>query len=290
MSSRPQFTVAQPVHWTGVGLHTGEECGATVRPSESGGVIFLRNGVEIPAVVERVSATARCTTLSGSGVSVSTVEHLLAALAALGVTSARVEVSGPELPILDGSSLAFVQAMHCAGLHCIPGDRPVLRLAAPVWLTEGASTMLALPADRPRVTVAVDYPHALIGAQVADQMVDAETFARELAPARTFGFEHEVAELVQRGLALGGSLENALIFMNDGTATPMRFADEPARHKALDVIGDLSLVGALPLAHIIAVRPSHRLNVAFARRLTISDQGEAGLRHATDIPHEGDST
>jgi UDP-3-O-[3-hydroxymyristoyl] N-acetylglucosamine deacetylase len=209
-----------------------------------------------------------CTVLGDdTGVTISTVEHLLAALSAFAVTGAEIAVTGPEVPILDGSAAKVVQALRCTGLRRLPGERATLTFSGPVWLEDGASSMLALPADTFRVTAAAAYAHPLIGRQVVDFAVAAEIFEHEIAAARTFGFEHELEELSRRGLALGGSLDNALVFMEDGSAGPMRFPDEPVRHKALDVIGDLALLGALPLAHIIAVRPSHRLIVEFARLL-----------------------
>lgn len=289
MSSHPQFTVAERVTLDGIGLHTGADAQVTLTPSDAGHIVFQRDGRETVARAENVSATQRCTTLGQGGAAVSTVEHLLAALSALSVTSVEVEVSGPELPILDGSAAPFVRAIECAGLRRVPGERTVLRLAAPIWLEEGESSLLAVPSSCFRVTTAVDYPHPLIGRQVVDTVIDATTFGRELAPARTFGFEHEVHALLERGLARGGSFENALVFMDDGTSTPPRFADEPARHKALDVVGDLALAGALPLAHIIAVRPSHHVNVAFARRLTEIHNGERQAQPG-EFPDEGDST
>jgi UDP-3-O-[3-hydroxymyristoyl] N-acetylglucosamine deacetylase len=265
-------------------------------PSESGRIAFARDGHELAADLDCVSSTARCTTLAAGGVEVSTVEHLLAALSALAVTSVTVEVEGPEVPILDGSAAPFTRALRCA-VRRLPGERATLKLAAPVWLEHGASSFLAVPAADFRVVTAVDYPHPLIGRQVADVVVSPETFEHEIAPARTFGFEHELEELIARGLARGGSLDNALVFMNDGGATDRRFADEPARHKALDVIGDLALLGALPLAHVWAVRPSHRLNVEFARMLRDCNTGRTepatrDAQHPEPVhPHEeGDST
>jgi len=153
------------------------------------------------------------------------------------------------------------------GLLGLSGSRRVLRLSSPVWLEENGSHLLAVPSDRFRVTAAIRFEHPLVGTQISDVLVDAGTFEHELASARTFGFESELEELARRGLALGGSLENAVVFFNDKTSTPLRYPDEPVRHKAVDLIGDLALLGAMPQAHIFALRPSHRLNIEFARRL-----------------------
>lgn len=279
MFSQQQHTVAQTVCLEGVGLHTGRPARVHIRPSDDGEIVFVRDGVRVPARVDLVSRTARCTMLGEGDAGVSTVEHLLATLAALGITSAEIHLDGPEIPIRDGSASDFVACVLRAGARPLPGVARTLRLSEPVWVSsDDGSHLLALPGEAYRVTVAVEYPHPLIGRQTADFPVNAATFEREIAPARTFGFEHELEELARRGLALGGSIENALVYMSDHTTTPLRFPDEPARHKALDVIGDLALTGAWPMAHIVAVRPSHRMNVALARAL---------LQHGT--LHEADA-
>jgi UDP-3-O-[3-hydroxymyristoyl] N-acetylglucosamine deacetylase len=227
----------------------------------------VRNGSHVEAAVDSVTSTARCTTLGANGFEISTVEHLLAALSALGVGSADVRVEGPEVPALDGSALGFVEALREAGTTPLDGRQRILLLRGPVYLERGHSSLLALPSDRFRVTVAVRYDHPMIGSQVADIVVGPEVFEREIAPARTFGFHTELQELARLGLARGGSVDNAVVFLEEATSSPLRFPDEPVRHKALDVIGDLALLGAVPMAHIVAMRPSHRLNVEFAREL-----------------------
>lgn len=272
MSSHQQYTVASPISLEGIGLHTGRPGRVHISPSDRGEIAFVRNQGRISAHVDHVSQTARCTMLGEGEQGVSTVEHLLAALLALNVGSADIGLVGPEVPVLDGSAAGFVEAIRCAGLRALPGKRRLLRLSEPVWISEGGSHLIAIPDNAFHVTVAVEYSHPMIGRQVVHFAVDPETFEREIAPARTFGFEHELEELARRGLALGGSIENALVFLDGRTASPLRFPDEPARHKALDVIGDLALIGALPMAHVWAVRPSHRLNIDFARIL---------LRHGT---------
>lgn len=267
MLPRPQFTVASHVALDGVGLHTGQPSRLTISPSERGNIAFVRGGERIPALLDAVTRTARCTSLGTSEGGVSTVEHLLAALSAMNVSGADLHVDGPEVPIMDGSAVGFVRLLRRAGLREIPGQRRVLRIAEPVWLEDGLSSMLAVPSEMFRVTIAVDYTHPMVGRQVADIVVDPETFEREIAPARTFGFEEELGELARKGLARGGTVDNALVFMERHTSSPLRFPDEPVRHKALDVIGDLALLGALPLVHVWAIRPSHRLNIEFARLL-----------------------
>ncbi|HEY3265306.1 MAG TPA: UDP-3-O-acyl-N-acetylglucosamine deacetylase [Armatimonadota bacterium] len=272
MFPHPQYTVATPVALEGVGLHTGRTARVTISPSERGSLTFIRNGHRFPVDVAQVSHTTRCTSIGGGDCGVSTVEHLLASLSALNVTGADLGVDGPEIPILDGSAAGFVRLLRQAGLREIPGNRRCLRITQPVWLEEGACSLLAVPSETFRVTAGVSYRHPLVGVQMSDIVVGPETFEREVAPARTFGFEEELEELARRGLALGGSLENALVFFSDHTSSPLRFPDEPVRHKVLDVIGDLSLIGALPLVHVWAIRPSHKLNVAFARLLLESGE------------------
>lgn len=267
MLLQPQLTVAGNVRLDGVGLHTGQPSRVTIAPSAGGRIVFVRNGSRVEATLDSVTSTARCTTLGTDGFEVSTVEHLLAALSAFGVYSADVGVEGPEIPALDGSAQSIVAALREAGTAPAGRLQPVLALRAPVYLERGHSSLVALPSDGFRVTVAVRYDHPMIGAQVADVVVGPDVFEREIAPARTFGFHTELQELARLGLARGGSVDNAVVFMEQATTTPLRFPDEPARHKALDVIGDLALLGAVPMAHIVAVRPSHRLNVEFAREL-----------------------
>ncbi|HEY3414568.1 MAG TPA: UDP-3-O-acyl-N-acetylglucosamine deacetylase [Armatimonadota bacterium] len=267
MLSRPQFTVASHVSLEGVGLHTGQPSRLTISPSERGRIAFVRDGERIPAHLDAVSRTQRCTTLGSAETGVSTVEHLLAALSAMNVCGADLHLDGPEVPILDGSAACFVRLLQGAGLRELPGQRRVLRLNEPVWLEDGLSSLLAVPSERFRVTTAIEYTHPMVGRQVADIIVDPGTFEREIAPARTFGFEEELSELARNGLARGGSVDNAVVFLKQHTSSPLRFPDEPVRHKALDVIGDLALLGARPLVHVWAIRPSHRLNIEFARLL-----------------------
>jgi UDP-3-O-[3-hydroxymyristoyl] N-acetylglucosamine deacetylase len=291
-----QTTLAGPVEFAGVGIHTGQKGRVRVCPAPAGyGVRFLIDGVEVPAVAEHVVSTQRCTVLGfcdgetrgrGDGatkqdmpfrpvapsparpVSVSTVEHLMAALYGLGIDNARVEVDGPELPIVDGSALPFVEGVLSVGLR--PQDAParVVRLAQPIWLQapSGAASILALPADRLMVTAATDFGRAFPGPCVYSfTLVDAdEGFERVLAPARTFCFQDEVEALLAAGIGLGGSVENTVVVSETGTSTPLRFTDEMTRHKALDLLGDLGLVGARLAAHVIALRAGHTLHVAMA--------------------------
>lgn len=248
-------------------MHTGEPSRVRIVPSENDHLAFVSNGNRLPAVLDQVAHTSRCTTLGATPFQVSTVEHLMAALSAFSIAGADLYVEGPEVPILDGSAAQIVRLLREAGLRRLPGTRRVLRLSHPVWLEEGTSSLLAVPSDHFRLTTTISFDHPMVGRQITDVVVDPESFERDIAPARTFGFEEELVELERNGLARGGSIENALVFRRSSTTSPLRFPDEPVRHKAMDVIGDLALLGALPLTHIFAIRPSHRLNIEFGRLL-----------------------
>jgi UDP-3-O-[3-hydroxymyristoyl] N-acetylglucosamine deacetylase len=242
--------------------------------------------VTIPAHTENVVDTLRCTRLEGvpeveqlmsdaglplapaatKPVSVSTVEHLMSAFAGLGIPIACVELDGPELPILDGSSAAWVKALNSVmpererKLYTTPVSEPI-RVEGP-----GGSFISATPADKLSITLTIAYEHPVIGTQTA-YFNEGDDYEKEIAPARTFGLRSEVDALLAAGLAKGGSLDNAIIVEDDGYSTPLRFENELARHKLLDLLGDLYLSGSLPRADIIAVKPSHTLNVALASKL-----------------------
>lgn len=270
----PQRTLAQAVEFSGVGIHQGQPGRVRVSPSpENSGVTFVVGGVEISALADHVLSTRRCTVLGREGAGVATVEHLLAALYGLQIDNARIDVEGPEIPILDGSAGPFVARLVDAGIR--EQDAPAQRvtLSAPIWLgTEGngpdAPSVLALPAAGLSLTAAIDFPNPGATRQVfhcgGNQLGDRTTLLRELAPARTFCFEDEVKAILDAGLGGGGSLENTVVVSETGTSTPLRFPDELARHKALDLLGDLALIGARLDAHVIALRAGHTLHVAMA--------------------------
>jgi UDP-3-O-[3-hydroxymyristoyl] N-acetylglucosamine deacetylase len=211
--------------------------------------------------------------LGGHGKTVSTVEHLLSAFSGLGITDALIEIRGPELPILDGSALPWVQALQAAGIRETPADTTKRwRLNEPIVLTgKNGSFVAAHPAKNLRLTAAAVFEHPLVGTQVARfSPQDDSDYSRDVAPARTFGFIEEVEALRKAGLALGGSLDNAVVVYPDHYSAPLRFSSELAYHKLLDMLGDLFLAfgSPLPLAmDIVAVKPSHRLNVELAARL-----------------------
>jgi UDP-3-O-[3-hydroxymyristoyl] N-acetylglucosamine deacetylase len=254
-----QRTIGRSVCTEGIGIHTGRIVRATFKPAcEGSGINFVRTdlgGKTVPALYPFVSSTRRGTTLERDGAGVATVEHLLAALSILGIDNLTIELDGPEVPILDGSALPFIELLRKASMHNLNAMRRVIRLKEPLWLTWEDTAMCAFPADKYSLEVMVNFPY--IGPQRVAVDYDDPTLAEQVASARTFGFREEVEELLRQGLALGGSLDNALVFGPEGCSAPLRFEDEPARHKLLDMIGDLALLGGVPLAMFIGIKSGH---------------------------------
>ncbi|WP_371363109.1 UDP-3-O-acyl-N-acetylglucosamine deacetylase [Sporomusa rhizae] len=267
-----QTTVASRVTYTGIGLHSGQDVTIALNPAPAGsGIIFARTDLpgcpKVSAKAANVTNTMRATTLEQGEAKVFTVEHLLAALFAMGVDNCLVEISSVEPPVADGSSLPFLKLIESAGVTNLSELRPspfVVKKAIAVRYPDKFITIL--PYDGFRITFTSTNPHPLLGVQFGDYEITPETFARELAPARTIGFMHEVEALQSQGLALGGSLENAVVYDDEKCLTPLRFPDELVRHKILDVIGDLALAGRIA-GHVIAVKSSHALNTALAKEI-----------------------
>jgi UDP-3-O-[3-hydroxymyristoyl] N-acetylglucosamine deacetylase len=261
LESRAHRTIQRPVEISGVGIHSGRACRVLLRPSERPGLVLVRAGVEITADLDAVTDTGRRTVVGG----VSTVEHLMAAAFALGITALRVESEGEEIPIADGSAKPFVDALLGAGIHEIGGAVPEICLASPVWVARGEAVAAALPAATLRVTYVVSLRDRTW--QAWDGEMVAETFARELAPARTWGYADEGAALWAAGLAAGADEHNTLILEDDGYRNPPRFPDEPVRHKVVDLVGDLALLGAGLRSHVVCVRGGHALHLSLARAI-----------------------
>ena len=279
-------TIAREVQLSGIALHAGVNSTVVCRPSSRAqGITFSQRGSAAHAVRARphhVGATERRTGLGDGDKAIYTVEHLLAAAYALGLDDIEVEVDGPELPILDGSFEPWLEALSGAGVAEEPGTPVTYKVRKPFDLTQGGASYRVEPADEFRLSVSVEWDHPVIGHQAGEWTVNAETFGREIAGARTFGFEREVAELRARGFALGGAVENVIVLSDDGVVgTTLRWPDEFVRHKAGDVIGDLALIGGRLKAHIIAKRPSHQGNVALAERLMRTAQRQGG--HVLEI-------
>lgn len=267
-------TIASPAICQGIGLHSGESVCVKLLPAPLGtGLVFVRvdrpESPQIPAQVAIVQQTMLSTELVTPAGNVRTVEHLLAALWGQGITDVWIEVDGGELPLLDGSALEWVQAIESAGRQPLGTtiDRPVLE--DPVWVREGDMFVAAIPSPELRFSYGIDFDLPAIGNQWQSWSPSREAFAQTIAPARTFGLEHQIEQLRSAGLIQGGSLDNALVCGAEGWINPpLRFPNEPVRHKLLDLIGDLSLVGnALPIAHYCAYKASHRLHTQLAAQL-----------------------
>lgn len=269
---RYQRTLEKEVLVRGVGLHTGDQAAMLLKPApKDTGIIFFAKGGEAPinANVNAVCDTAFSTTLGMNGTKVKTVEHLLAALSGLGIDNLYVEIDGPEVPILDGSSKHFVDSIVDAGIAIQPSKRPYLKIIKPFVFKDGDAEITALPYEGRRISYRIFYPHRLLGKQEMTFECGEDLFIKEIAPARTFGFLKDVQYLRTLGLAKGGSLENAVI-LNDTevlNASGLRFKDEFLRHKLLDFIGDLSLMGFPVEGHMKASRTGHTSNLKFAKAL-----------------------
>ena len=285
-----QLTIQRPVEIEGAGLHTAVQCRLRLLPAPADTCITFRrvdlDNFEIEAQVRNVARVSYATSLMKQGVLISTTEHLLAALYSCGVDNVYVEIDALELPILDGSAKPFIDLLARAGTRRLRQPRRYIRVLHPLELTEGDRRIGIYPADEFRVHCVVDYQHPAIGPQEVEMTVDRESFSRELAPARTFGFVKDFAGLQGMGLIRGGSLTNAIV-LDETTVLngPLRFPDEFGRHKALDLIGDLALMGRPLKALIVAHRAGHALHTQLVTRLlgdrtlwteTTDDRGPAG--------------
>jgi UDP-3-O-[3-hydroxymyristoyl] N-acetylglucosamine deacetylase len=269
-----QRTLRRPVSCSGIGLHSGNKVTLSLKPAPADyGIRFQRadlGGLEIPATVRHLGGIDQYQTgLTREAVSVETVEHLLAALTALGIDNVIVELNSPEVPIMDGSAAPFVYLiMNEAGVKRLQAPRRYLKVRRPIALNHGDKRIALYPSDHFKVTYSISFDHPLLRHQSRTMKISEESFVEEIAPARTFGFLKEVETLRQRGLALGGSLDNAIVLGETGVLNnALRFEDEFVRHKILDVIGDLSLVGHPVVGHLVAHRGGHALHTAFAAKI-----------------------
>jgi UDP-3-O-[3-hydroxymyristoyl] N-acetylglucosamine deacetylase len=266
-------TLKTAVTCKGVGLHSGEITTVKLLPAAiHSGIRFVRSDLpdrpEIPAQVNLVQQTMLSTELVTPNGSIRTVEHLLAALWGCGVTDLIIEVDGGEMPLLDGSAIEWVKAIESVGTQAIGRDRDRSSLQEPIWIREGDVFVAAIPSTELRFSYGIDFDLNAIGNQWHSWSGAIESFVIAIAPARTFGLAHQIEQLQAAGLIKGGSLDNALVCGPDGWINPpLRFANEPVRHKLLDLIGDLSLVADLPIAHYLAYKASHRLHTQLAQQL-----------------------
>lgn len=269
-------TLASAAVCSGIGLHSGERVRLVLKPAAPGtGIVFERTDLDaadrrVEAKATNVTTVRLGTTIANeSGVSVATVEHLMAALAALGVDDVLIEIDGPEIPIVDGSSAPFVDLIAQVGLKSSAAPRRAIRVLKAVSAEYQGRTATFMPSLKPVIDVEIDFPHPAVGRQRYAFDISADTFTGEVASARTFGFKRDVEALRAAGLARGGSMDNAVVLDESGILNEegLRYADEFARHKALDALGDLALAGAPILARYQASQPGHALNNVAVRAL-----------------------
>jgi len=265
-------TIRAPVTCSGVGLHSGAPVTLRILPAPAGtGIVFHRtdlDGFEIEASGRNVARVSYATSLMKKGVLISTTEHLLSAFIGVGIDNAIVELDNLELPILDGSAQPFVEMIQQAGIRKQRKTRTYLRIVREVELREGDKFIAVYPADAYSVSYSINFPHPKIGRQTFCVQLTNGSYLREIAPARTFGFMHEADALRQQGLIRGASTENAIVLSRDAVLNPpLRFADEFVRHKVLDLIGDLALIGKQILGSVVADRAGHAMHTALVSRL-----------------------
>lgn len=269
-----QRTISAPTEISGIGLHSGAQIHLKLRPAQADtGIVFHRREgdrtVDIKAVAENVVDTRLATVLGCNDLTVSTVEHFLAALTACGIDNLHVDIDGPEIPILDGSAAPFIQLLQKVGTINHEKTRKFIAIRKPIELIEGEKRINIIPSRFFRVTFDIVFEHKAIALQQYSMKFSTENFSKEIAPARTFGFLHEVEYLKANGLARGGSLDNAVVIDEDGVMNPggLRFQDEFVRHKILDACGDFSLLGHPMLGHIRAFKAGHDINAKMVRKI-----------------------
>ena len=272
-----QKTLKRESGCVGLGLHSGRKVKLTLRPAPADtGIVFKRldrGHCEIPATSEHIARLNHATCLCKDGLRIETVEHLLAALAALGVDNAIIELDAPEVPIMDGSAAPFIYLIHEAGIRSLARQRSYMKLTRPVAVESDGRQVAAYPSDSLRVSYTISFDHPLLRHQQRSFEIEEASFIEEIAPARTFGFLKDVEQMRQAGLALGGSLDNAVVLSEAGVLNNrLRFSDEFVRHKILDILGDLSLLGRPLLAHIVAVRAGHNLHSQLVRQILASPE------------------
>src|SRR6185312_12838370 len=269
---RFETTIQRPVEVSGVGLHSGVPVTMRITPAPAGtGIVFRRSDLEffaIPASWKKVARVSYATSLMRQGVLIQTTEHLLSTLYSFGIDNVWIEIDNLEVPIADGSGKPFVELLRKAGVRELRRQRKYLRIRRPVTVEDGKKRISILPDDVFRLTCEIDFPSP-IGKQSIEMEVTPQRYAEELSPARTFGFEHELDQMRDMGLLRGATLESAVCFTKTGVLNPggLRFPDECCRHKALDLIGDLALVGRPLLGHVIAERAGHAMHTALVAKI-----------------------
>ncbi len=267
-----QRTLAHPLTCEGIGLHTGQSLRCQLHPADPHtGRIFVRTDLpeapQIPADLDHLGPAHLSTGLVAGAAQVQTIEHLLAALTGLGIDNCRIELNGPEAPILDGSALPWVEAILKAGIQAQDHPRQSAQINCPVTVWQGEAFVSAIPAPGLRFTYGIDFPDSPIRQQWHSSDLTPQAFVHSIAPARTFAREQDLEPARQQGLIKGGSLDNAIVCHPEGWHTPLRFEDEPVRHKLIDLLGDLSLLGVRWQGHILAYKAGHALHHQLSRQL-----------------------
>lgn len=288
-----QRTIRKRVEVEGIGLHTGEPAFLTFCPApENTGIYFVRSDLPgKPAISTRaefVRATSLATTLGGEFFSVSTVEHCLSALAAFRIDNLFIELRGPEIPIGDGSASIFLEALLAAGVVEQEQPRKYAYISQPIYFGNDEKHAYVVPYNGLRVTCTIEFPHPKIGRQTMDLDINEHSFSREVARARTFGFMRDVEELRARGLARGGSLENAVVLDSHEVLNPegLRFSDEFVRHKVLDALGDLVTLGMPLMGHLVLYRAGHDVMNRLVRTILESPDSYRHIELGADLPED----
>lgn len=271
---RNQQTLAAAVTCSGVGLHSGQPATITLRPAPPDtGVVFVNRkedaNTSLQASIEHCIPTELCTAINGNGFQVKTIEHVLSALAGLEVDNVYIDVTGSEIPVMDGSAAPFVRLIQAVGLISQERKQPFLKIMAPIEVSEGSKRVRIEPSSTARITYTIEYNHPLINTQTYSYECSPKAFETQIAEARTFGFLHEVQALWARGLGKGGTLDNTVVLSKDGIVNEsgLRFLNEFVRHKILDLIGDFSLIGTSFIGHIVAERSGHALHTRLVQQI-----------------------
>lgn len=266
-----QTTIAAPVSYTGVGLHSGKDVAMKLQPAEADtGIVFIRVDLpgqpQVEAKAENVTSTLRATTIEDNGIKMFTIEHVMSALHGAGIDNVEICINAEEPPVADGSSREFFQLLQKAGIRQLDRERHEVVIDQLYRVDDGDKFVLALPYDGFRVSFTSINPHPLIGIQYGDYEINEENYLKEIAPARTIAYEKEVEALHQMGLGLGGTLENVIVYNDEGWMNPLIYPDELVRHKILDLVGDLRLAGIVK-GHFVAVKSGHALNTTMSKLL-----------------------
>lgn len=266
-----QTTIAAPVSYTGVGLHSGKDVTMKLQPAEADtGIVFTRVDLpgqpQVEAKAENVTSTLRATTIEDNGIKMFTIEHVMSALHGAGIDNVKICINAEEPPVADGSSREFFQLLQKAGIRQLDRERQEIVIDQLYRVDDGDKFVLALPCDGFRVSFTSINPHPLIGIQYGDYEITEENYLKEIAPARTIAYEKEVEALHKMGLGLGGTLENVIVYNDDGWMNPLIYPDELVRHKILDLVGDLRLAGIVK-GHFVAVKSGHALNTTMSKLL-----------------------